>query len=632
MHGVDHGRRAPLDGLRAVAVAAVVAYHLGGGGSSVVRGGFLGVDLFFVLSGYLITGLLLGEHAPRGRIDLAGSGPGAPAGCCRRCCSCSSPSRSPPGRAGRPRPGPRAAATPCATLAYWPTGTSSPPASDYFAAYAGAVARCCTPGRWRSRSSSTSVAAGGRGRCLRLARHPGAGALVAGAGASASAAAMACGSTPPRRRPGPTTAPTAGCSSCSSARCWRWCWPAAAPASGRCRGTSGAAALAAVLLALVLATDTSPLYYRGGALAFALVTARGGGRGRAGTAGPAGAGAVVAAGRGAGPDLVRRLPLALAGAGPGAAAARAVGGLVADPGAAGGPHARAGRRVVAAGRAAGARAAGALGGWVAAAPRARVGRLGGGGGRRRAARDPAARRPAAPAGRPGRHPVPRRERHPAGLVRAAGRRRPGDHAGRRLDRPGAGAGPARPGAPRRHDPGAGGLAAVHGHRAARRPERHDGAGRSGPRLRRPGPPGDRAALARYHPQVVVVSEFWAHHQVLQVGDRLLHPGTAEHAQALRGGLPRAGRRGRRGRRAGGVRRRRAARCSVGPVVAAGRPAGQAVEPFNGQYVAQFDDLLAGVAAPGRGRPRRSASPTSCAPPAAATPSRTARSCGPTACT
>jgi peptidoglycan/LPS O-acetylase OafA/YrhL/lysophospholipase L1-like esterase len=58
---------AALDGLRGVAVAAVVGYHLR---PEWVPGGFLGVDLFFVLSGYLITSLLLEEHTRTGRVDL----------------------------------------------------------------------------------------------------------------------------------------------------------------------------------------------------------------------------------------------------------------------------------------------------------------------------------------------------------------------------------------------------------------------------------------------------------------------------------------------------------------------------------------------------------------------------------
>jgi peptidoglycan/LPS O-acetylase OafA/YrhL len=56
-----------LDGLRAVAVAAVLLYH---GSASWTPGGFIGVDVFFVLSGYLITALLLAEHARWGTIDL----------------------------------------------------------------------------------------------------------------------------------------------------------------------------------------------------------------------------------------------------------------------------------------------------------------------------------------------------------------------------------------------------------------------------------------------------------------------------------------------------------------------------------------------------------------------------------
>src|SRR5438445_5555924 len=58
------GRIPALDGLRGAAVAAVLLFH---GGH--LDGGFLGVDLFFVLSGFLITRLLL-EQAATGRVDL----------------------------------------------------------------------------------------------------------------------------------------------------------------------------------------------------------------------------------------------------------------------------------------------------------------------------------------------------------------------------------------------------------------------------------------------------------------------------------------------------------------------------------------------------------------------------------
>ncbi len=56
-----------LDGLRAVAVLAVLLFH---GDLGIFPGGFLGVDVFFVISGFLITTLLLREQAATGRIDL----------------------------------------------------------------------------------------------------------------------------------------------------------------------------------------------------------------------------------------------------------------------------------------------------------------------------------------------------------------------------------------------------------------------------------------------------------------------------------------------------------------------------------------------------------------------------------
>ena len=56
-----------IDGLRAVAVIAVLLYHLG---ISWIPGGFLGVDLFFVISGYVITRLLLDSIQRSGGLDL----------------------------------------------------------------------------------------------------------------------------------------------------------------------------------------------------------------------------------------------------------------------------------------------------------------------------------------------------------------------------------------------------------------------------------------------------------------------------------------------------------------------------------------------------------------------------------
>src|ERR1035438_9814169 len=50
--------RGDIDGLRAMAVIPVVLYHIG---FSAFSGGFVGVDVFFVISGYLIASMLMGD-------------------------------------------------------------------------------------------------------------------------------------------------------------------------------------------------------------------------------------------------------------------------------------------------------------------------------------------------------------------------------------------------------------------------------------------------------------------------------------------------------------------------------------------------------------------------------------------
>ena len=60
--------RADIQGLRGVAVLLVVAFHAG----LPLPGGFVGVDVFFVVSGFVITGLLLGDLEEKGRLDFAG--------------------------------------------------------------------------------------------------------------------------------------------------------------------------------------------------------------------------------------------------------------------------------------------------------------------------------------------------------------------------------------------------------------------------------------------------------------------------------------------------------------------------------------------------------------------------------
>src|SRR5947208_282237 len=61
--------RPDVQGLRALAVSMVVIYHLY---PSLLPGGFAGVDVFFVISGFLITGHLLREYRTTGRVSLVG--------------------------------------------------------------------------------------------------------------------------------------------------------------------------------------------------------------------------------------------------------------------------------------------------------------------------------------------------------------------------------------------------------------------------------------------------------------------------------------------------------------------------------------------------------------------------------
>lgn len=72
-HDFRLGQRPALDGLRAFSILAVLILHINSIYQFpfvVLRGGFLGVDMFFVISGFLITSLLIEENAARGNIRL----------------------------------------------------------------------------------------------------------------------------------------------------------------------------------------------------------------------------------------------------------------------------------------------------------------------------------------------------------------------------------------------------------------------------------------------------------------------------------------------------------------------------------------------------------------------------------
>ena len=69
------GRRRDIQGLRAIAVLLVVAFHA----RLPVPGGFVGVDVFFVISGFVITAMLMREWAARA---ASASGTSTSAGSC----------------------------------------------------------------------------------------------------------------------------------------------------------------------------------------------------------------------------------------------------------------------------------------------------------------------------------------------------------------------------------------------------------------------------------------------------------------------------------------------------------------------------------------------------------------------
>ena len=258
-----------LDGVRALAVAGVLLYH---GGVAWLPGGFLGVDLFFVLSGFLITSLLLAEREATGRIDL-GALLAAP---------------RPPPAAGGVRGDRRL------------PGRGGVPAAGRGGAHARGRARVArvrqqlAPGARRALvlrgvraavAARAPVVAGGRGAVLPAVaaapraraeppRAPADGAPDAGGGHGLGARH----GTAVRRR---AATPRA----CTSARtrmrpaCWpARCWPSSGPWGGSARRRSGArcwvldaaavAGLAAVVAAMAAVHDYDPFAYRGGIAAF----------------------------------------------------------------------------------------------------------------------------------------------------------------------------------------------------------------------------------------------------------------------------------------------------------------------------------------------------------------------------
>ena len=144
------GYRPELDGLRAVAVASVLLYHLG---SPISPGGFVGVDVFFVLSGFLIT-RLIAEELRIGEFSLSKFYEQKnPQDCARAFCRL----RLLRGR-GCNRPAPSRIETlliepDCRCLVR--QQLLVPSSLRLLSLRPSKHNRCCTHGVWRSRSSST---------------------------------------------------------------------------------------------------------------------------------------------------------------------------------------------------------------------------------------------------------------------------------------------------------------------------------------------------------------------------------------------------------------------------------------------------------------------------------------------
>jgi len=103
------------------------------------------------------------------------------------------------------------------------------------------------------------------------------------------------------------------------------------------------------------------------------------------------------------------------------------------------------------------------------------------------------------------------------------------------------------------------------------------------------------ALLAYRPDTVVVSEFWAHHQPILLGDRMQQPGSAAHSATLETAyLAVVDDVASAGGRVVFIELAPPG-LSIGPFVAAGRPAGRARQPFTSRYVTEFNTVLHEVA-------------------------------------